>query len=47
MTITLEKNDTIDAIVDALLAIHPMSSIVYEVVDNQLVYEVVPHEVFA
>ena len=47
MIIQLTPNDNIDSIVDALLAVHPMTSIVYEVVDDQLVYEVVPHGVLA
>ena len=44
MITTIEKNDTVDAIVEALLAVYPMSSILYEVVDNELHWEVVPHQ---
>ena len=47
MTIQITPNDNIDALVEALLAVHPMTSICYEVIGDQLHYEVVPHEVLA
>ena len=47
MITTINKEDTVDAIIEALLAVYPMSSILYEVVDNELHWEVVPHEVLS
>ena len=47
MLITIEKNESVDDLIDALLAVHPMSSILYEVQGDELYFEVVKHEVKA
>jgi hypothetical protein len=47
MTTTIKNTNDIDAVIEALLAVYPMTSIVYEVIGNELHYEVVPHEVLA
>ena len=44
MTITITNNTNIEALVEEVLQGYPMSSIVYEVIDNELHYEIHPHQ---
>ena len=44
MTITINPGTNVDELVESLLRENPMTSIVYEVIDNELHYEVHPHQ---
>ena len=45
MITAITPNTDVELLVESLLKENPMTSIVYEVIDNELHYEVHPHEV--
>ena len=45
MITLINSNTNIDNLIEEMLSQYPMASICYEVIGNELYWEVVPHEV--